>query len=306
MTTCYFICDENTTGAQKFRFMGNGWQEIWLLQQECCEPLYSALLKEVRKWVIEEYYTEDDDHGDAFRYFDSETIYHAVTMENAIIRGGRFIGALYCNKADGSLIPVLIGNKSYASTSERLSSTHDLQKQSSGELIRRDSALKSVFESERIRFVKVSELLVPDYLTMINDVENVGRFISSSGEHLEPYSEQQEIRWVQKKLRDNGPYFSMIEKETREFIGNVEFMDATDTEGELGIAITAAKQDLGYGSEAILRMIEYGRNQLGLKRIFLKANPDNLRAIHVYERSGFREYDRNDDHIYMELPQGDL
>ena len=144
MTTCYFICDENTIDAQQFRFMSDNWQEIWLIQQDCCEPLYSALLGEVRKWVIKEYYTEDDDHGDAFRYFDSETIYHAVTVENAIVRDGRFTGALYRNKADGSLTPVLIGNKSYATNSERLSSTHDLQKQSSGELISRDSVLQSI------------------------------------------------------------------------------------------------------------------------------------------------------------------
>ena len=46
---------------------------------------------------------------------------------------------------------------------------------------------------------------------------------------------------------------------------------------------------------------EYGMNHLGLQRIFLRTNPDNKRAIRVYEKSGFREFDRTDDHVYMEI-----
>ncbi len=38
-----------------------------------------------------------------------------------------------------------------------------------------------VFESSRISFVEVSELLVNDYLDMVNDYENVNGF--NGGEH---------------------------------------------------------------------------------------------------------------------------
>ena len=34
-----------------------------------------------------------------------------------------------------------------------------------------------IFESKRIGFFRVSEKLVRDYLVMMNDEENVGRFI---------------------------------------------------------------------------------------------------------------------------------
>ena len=33
--------------------------------------------------------------------------------------------------------------------------------------------MKQIFESDRISFVKISELLINDYLIMINDNENV-------------------------------------------------------------------------------------------------------------------------------------
>ena len=53
--------------------------------------------------------------------------------------------------------------------------------------------MKQIFESENIRFVAVSERLVQDYLIMVNDFEHVQKYLG--GQH-EPYTEEQEIRWV--------------------------------------------------------------------------------------------------------------
>ena len=158
--------------------------------------------------------------------------------------------------------------------------------------------LKQIFESEKISFVEVSEDLVNDYLIMVNDYENVNRFLGRSNQ---VYTKQDEIDWVNKKLRDHKIVYSMIEKESGEFIGNIEFMDVDDRTKELGIAITAKMQDRGFGTEAINRMIDHGFDVLGLKKIVLKANPDNDRALHVYRKCGFIEYDRNDDDVFMEI-----
>ena len=158
--------------------------------------------------------------------------------------------------------------------------------------------MKQLFESERIRFVEVSELLVADYLVMVNDIENVERFIGSVHE---PFTEEQEIRWVRKKLEEKAQVFSMLEKHSGAFIGNIELMDVNDGFAELGIALTAKMQNKGYGTEAVSALTAYGLDRLGLERIFLRTNPENLRAIRVYEKCGFREYDRTDEHVFMEL-----
>ena len=158
--------------------------------------------------------------------------------------------------------------------------------------------MTTVFTSKNILFVRVSEALVPDYLAMVNDWERVGRLI---GSRRDPISEEKERRWVQKKLVEGAPVFSMLERDTGAFIGNIELMDIADGAGELGIAITAAMQDRGYGTEAVSAMVRYGMDTLGLHRIFLKAFPDNARAIHVYEKCGFREYDRTEDDVFMEI-----
>ncbi len=158
--------------------------------------------------------------------------------------------------------------------------------------------MKQLFESDRIRYVEVTEELVQDYLKMVNDLEHVGRFI---GRRTEPVSEEKERKWVREKLDEKAVLFSMIEKSSGAFIGNIELMDFTETEAELGIAITAAKQELGYGTEAIRAVTDYAFDQLVLKRVFLKVYPDNSRAIRVYEKCGYQEYDRTEEDVFMEI-----
>ena len=155
-----------------------------------------------------------------------------------------------------------------------------------------------VFESERILYVQPSLDLVPDYLEMVNDIEHVARFI---GERREPYTEEEERRYMQSKLDQKATMFSMLEKGTRRFIGNIEFMNRRGDEAEWGIVMTYKMQNRGYGTEALKRSVEYGFSELGLRRIYLGVYADNPRAIHVYEKCGFREYDRNDVDVFMEI-----
>lgn len=158
--------------------------------------------------------------------------------------------------------------------------------------------MNAVFESENIIYVRPSLDLVPEYLEMVNDIENVARFI---GDRREPLTEQDEIKYISDKMDNKATMFSMIEKKTNEFIGNVEFFNRVFEEAEWGIVITTKMQNKGYGKEALKRTVEYGFNELGLNRIYLGVYRDNPRAIHVYEECGFKEYDRTDVDIFMEI-----
>lgn len=158
--------------------------------------------------------------------------------------------------------------------------------------------MDKVFESENIIYVRPSFDLVPEYLDMVNDIENVAKFI---GDRREPLTEEQEMDYIKDKIDNNAVMFSMMEKGTDRFIGNIEFFNRVFEEAEWGIAITASMQNKGYGKEALKRSVEYGFNELGLTRIYLGVYADNLRAIHVYESCGFKEYDRNDVDVFMEI-----
>ncbi|MBR4913911.1 MAG: GNAT family N-acetyltransferase [Clostridiales bacterium] len=155
-----------------------------------------------------------------------------------------------------------------------------------------------IFESENINYVRPSFDLVPEYLEMVNDIENVARFI---GDRREPLTEKDEIDYIKNKMDNNATMFSMIEKKTNKFIGNIEFFNRVFEEAEWGIVITTKMQNKGYGREALMRSVEYGFNELGLNRIYLSVYVDNPRAIHVYEQCGFKEFKRDDVDIFMEI-----
>lgn len=158
--------------------------------------------------------------------------------------------------------------------------------------------LETLFESERILFVKPTLDLVPDYLEMINDIEGVARFIA---DRREPYTVEEETSYMKEKIESGATMYSMIEKATGKFIGNTEFFNRVYKEAEWGIVMTKSMQDKGFGTEALRRMIDYGFDDLGLERIYLAVYTDNPRAAHVYEKCGFKEYDRTEKDVFMEI-----
>lgn len=143
--------------------------------------------------------------------------------------------------------------------------------------------MEIVFESERIKFVKVSDSLAQDYLDMVNDIE-VQKYISHN---RKTYTYDGEIKWIKEKLDNNAYVYSMIEKDTNEFIGNIEIMNIKDNIGEMGIAITRKKQNNHFGQEAIKRFIEYAFNDLNLDGLELNVYDFNPRGIKCYENVGF-------------------
>lgn len=156
-----------------------------------------------------------------------------------------------------------------------------------------------IFESERIYFVKLREKLVEDYLIMVNDIE-VQKYISHN---RKKYTLEQELEWIKNRLSKNAIIFSMIEKKTNKFIGNIEIMNIVDNIGELGIAITPKQQDKHFGQEAIKAFINYAFHDLNLDGLELHVYNFNLRGIHCYEKVGFKKIEKSEtsEDIHMIL-----
>lgn len=154
-----------------------------------------------------------------------------------------------------------------------------------------------VFDSERINYVNLSYDLIDDYLNMVNDKE-ISKFISKKDR---TYTYEQEEQWVNEKLKENALVFSMLEKGTNKFIGNIEILSINNNIGELGIAITREMQDKHYGTESIKRFIEYGYNELKLDGFNLDVFNTNKRAIHCYEKLGFISIENEEEDIHMVL-----
>ena len=156
-----------------------------------------------------------------------------------------------------------------------------------------------VFESENIYYIKLNEKLINDYLIMVNDPE-----IANKIRHkVRTFTYEQELDWVKSKLEENALCFSMIEKDTGDFIGNIEKMEINNNIGELGISITAAKQDKHYGTESIKALLKYAYEELNLDGMELNVYATNPKAIHCYEKVGFIKtgVGKTEEDIHMKI-----
>ena len=144
---------------------------------------------------------------------------------------------------------------------------------------------EKVFESERIYYTKITKELIDDYLNMINDKEVANKI----SHNPKSFTYEDELKWVETNLKENAIIFSMIEKATDDYIGNIEIMEINNGVGEIGITITAKQQNKHYGTEAMKAIMEYGYNKLNLYGFELNVYSTNPRAIHCYENVGFQK-----------------
>ena len=157
---------------------------------------------------------------------------------------------------------------------------------------------KVIFESARINYVGLSEELINDYLTMVNDPD----IYSMISHNMRTFTYEEELEWLKdKKDAVNEIHLSMIDKETNEFIGNISLMHLDDLIPELGISITAKKQNNKYGREAIKAIMLYGQKKYNKDKYQLNVFKENKRAIRCYESIGFVKTNkaRNDDEYHM-------
>lgn len=175
-------------------------------------------------------------------------------------------------------------------------------------MMEKNHPFKIKLQSENIDFVEVSIDLIPQYLDLSNNLN-----ISKCHE-IEPirYCYEDKLNWVNRKLSTQAETFSMIERKTGKFMGNVEFnLQGSLKCRNLGISLLEEYQNQHYGTEAIETMIHYGFQQLHLEEIHLVVFSNNKRAIHCYEKLGFVEYkvwqnvgiqnNEKIDDIYMKL-----
>ena len=76
-----------------------------------------------------------------------------------------------------------------------------------------------------------------------------------------------------------------------QLVGHVALFGITGRNrcGTFGIMIGLGHQSKGYGTEATRLMVSYGFRELGLHRIELTVNAENVRAIEAYRKAGFEQ-----------------
>jgi len=96
--------------------------------------------------------------------------------------------------------------------------------------------------------------------------------------------------------------YAIVEKQKDELLGNcgIFAIDSVHRSAEVGIFIGAKeKRGLGFGTEALRLLCDYGFNVLGLRSIRLRTYAFNERAAACYRKVGFKDAGRlREAHFY--------
>ncbi len=149
-----------------------------------------------------------------------------------------------------------------------------------------------VFNGERVR-------LVPLGLRHLDDIwrgwNNPELKILLNGVIPDAYESEEE--WIRQQIRlmeQRKNFVFVIERiEDDEFLGlcGLHSINWMSRSAELGVAIHDPQNwSKGYGGEALRLLIDFGWRHLNLRRIALSVYAFNERAVHLYQKLGFKIY----------------
>ena len=103
----------------------------------------------------------------------------------------------------------------------------------------------------------------------------------------------------------NSIHWGIEDNLTKKIVGTCGYYRGFDKgEGELGCVLLPQFLGQGYMTKALLLAIEFGRNTIGLKRIWAMTTKQNEKAIQLLEKLNFvKVVDLEDSNIEFELSQ---
>jgi len=106
----------------------------------------------------------------------------------------------------------------------------------------------------------------------------------------QPYTEEDARFYIQDCLdadEDRTP-FAITDAETGEVIGSIEMRINRMLTGHIGYWLAAQARGRGLTAEALLALSHWGFDELGLGRVELVTDPNNIASQRVAEKAGFR------------------
>ena len=139
-----------------------------------------------------------------------------------------------------------------------------------------------------------------DLMEFINSLVDEGADIGRN----EKVTREQEADWLGRRLTllEKGEELSLVAEVDGKVVANSEITrhgGYSRHVGGLGIGIKKGYQDIGIGTEMLKALIAQAE-KMGLKMLNLSAFSTNKRAIHVYEKAGFKETGRRPKFFYKD------
>ena len=161
----------------------------------------------------------------------------------------------------------------------------------------------SVANTERTEIRELCEKDV-DEVIKISRQEHIIRFVED-GRVSESEQREKLLAYMENvyKFYDFG-IWGIFEKKTGILIGviSLDLLKTTENaEYEVGFFIRKEKLNLGFGKEALDAVAYYAKNKLEALRLVAVTDKENIEAVKLLEKCGFKELSGNDKKILIKL-----
>ena len=153
-----------------------------------------------------------------------------------------------------------------------------------------------VGQKTRLRAIERED--IPTFVRWFNDQE-VRQFL----EMYLPMSKAEEEEWFEAYLKDDSRRNFAIETGEGVHIGNIGLHDLDWKNRNAGLGIVIAEKEYwgrGYGSDAVMALLDFAFKEMNLHRIYLSVFDFNQRAIRCYEKCGFRHEGRAREALFRD------
>lgn len=136
-------------------------------------------------------------------------------------------------------------------------------------------------KTERLILRRLTEPDIPFMADMFADAE-VTKYLTGD---TPPHDEHSMLKIVRARRQHE---WAIVLKETNEFAGDCMIVNITQGYlGEIGCVLRRAFWNKGYAREALLAILSYCKNTLGLKRLCAKIDHENVLSKKLFESLGF-------------------
>lgn len=157
-----------------------------------------------------------------------------------------------------------------------------------------------VLSSERLLLCETTIGEAPDFLRMRSDPRNMRYLDRPLMQNIAEAHEM--IGRIRVNFLDNITISWTIRlKETNHFIGHIGYyrLDKVNHRAEVGYMLEHPYWRLGYASEALRTVLQYGFSTMHLHSVQAAVNPDNEASIGVLSKNGFlKEGHFKEDYYY--------
>ena len=136
------------------------------------------------------------------------------------------------------------------------------------------------------------------YLSWLQNVQD-NRYIEAVRKDYSKFDLQ---KYLESRVNNPEVKFWGIFLESNKFIGTIKLepINWKNQTAWLGMMIgDSSERGKGYGSQALNLVLDYAENVLLLNDIFLGVHKNNIPAMSIYKKSGFKTYTVNNSQIIM-------